>query len=520
MKRKIISFCTYLVLLAAVALAGCGNTAGHITIVVPEGEDTAAAQLLQQAFLEGWGREYKIVTDASSKKGSTEILVGLTSREASQQAAEGLREKDFTISFDKTQIAIAAGSGDKLLDAVRYFAGNYLDYYMEPYLLPDDPSINYTSYGPYPLQRFTLEGVNIGQYAIVTADGAETPAAAYLRDMLQQATGYRFDILAQNQVEEGRPALVFGSSGYGQAKALAASLGKAEYLLQAEGSTVYLCASAGGDELVAAKMLVLKYMGYDSFNKTAAEREVRLAGLDTRFTTQITKTEGYEVLLEQVLRLPAEGVFTVFQGGCTDGTYAYYIMNNQTHHPYTNYVYKVDIKTWKVVARSEELSLDHGNSLGYNKVINKLVVSNYEPNYTTLTMVDPDTLEITERVTVDFNALSIAHNANRDQYVIGLSGTYNFVITDGDFNVLSYNEGPNYGHIKQEVDCDDDFIYFTQSNENHIIVHDWQGNYITDVKLGMYIEVENMINVDGAIYTGYFTNGGLVYETIIYRELG
>lgn len=519
--RKIISLLVACLLLLPLALVGCTQNAtdNSIYIVLASGEDPAAATLLQQAFASQWGWDCPIVAEADAPGKGTEILVGHTAQPQSQQAAAGLRAEDYAITFSPTQIAIVGGSEAATAEAAQYFASNFMHYYVEDYLLPNDPSVNYTSYGPYPLQSFVLDGSSIGEYALVTADGAEHAAAVYLKENLEAATGYTFAVVAPGQLAEGQRGIIFGSSRQAQAAQLAASLAAQEYLVQSDGTHLYLCAGNSGDELVAAKMLVLRLMGYDPYNNTAAERQLQLAGVNKRFTTQITKTEGYEVLLQQVFRLPAEGVFTVFQGGCTDGVYAYYIMNNQTHHPYTSYIYKVDTRDWSVVARSEELPLDHANSLAYNGVTDQLVVSNYEPNYTTLSVVDPHTLTLTKRVTVDFNALSITHNANRDEYAIGLSGTYNFIITDSSFNVLSYNEGPNFGHIKQEVDCDDDYIYFNQSNENHIIVHDWQGNYITDVKLGMYIEVENMINIDGRIYTGYFTNGGLVYETIIYRDI-
>lgn len=512
--KKIISVCLGFVLLLPLLLTGCSSSA--LWIVIPEGADTQAAEMIQQAFRDQWEQEVEIVRDSASRRNGTEILVGATARKASKQAMEGLRAEDFVITFSKRDIAIVGGSDQKTMEAAQYFVDTYLDYYVEKHVLPNSSSENYASLGGCPIKELTIGDVLMREYVIVTKDGAATPAAVYLQTALAGAAGYVCEIVSPQQAA-GQPAFVFGSSGMEGAQEIVSGLKKNEYRLLLDGQIIWLCAGAGEDETAAAKMLVMGELGYERMSGKAKDTVLAIRHLNLTFTTEITKTEGYSVLLDPVFRLPAEDAFTVFQGGCTDGRYAYYVLNNQTHHPYTNYIYKVDTTDWTIVKRSQELALDHANSLTYNEKLHQLIVSNYEPNRNMLTYVDADTLEITGRKIIGFNALSITYNAASDRYAFGLEGTYNFVVTDSNFQVLNYYEGLNYGYIRQELECDDTFLYFTQSSENHIIVHDWQGNYYTSIKLGQYVEVENLFFVDGVIYTGFFSNGGVVYETTVYR---
>ncbi len=67
----------------------------------------------------------KIKTDYGTKI-DLEILIGNTNRQNSKDAASGLSEKDFNISFDGAKVAIVGGSDASTVEAVDYFIENYI----------------------------------------------------------------------------------------------------------------------------------------------------------------------------------------------------------------------------------------------------------------------------------------------------------------------------------------------------------------------------------------------------------
>lgn len=103
--------------------------------------------------------------------------------------------------------------------------------------------------------------------------------------------------------------------------------------------------------------------------------------------------------------------------------------------------------------------------------------------------MDTDTLQIAETVQLNQDMYAIGYCESRDQYVVGISGTFNFMILDGQLNKVAYYYGKDTGLVKQGVDCDDKYIYFPQNNKdctvNQIVIYDWDGNYINTVRVGL-----------------------------------
>ena len=85
------------------------------------------------------------------------------------------------------------------------------------------------------------------------------------------------------------------------------------------------------------------------------------------------------------LEIPSKNGYTVMQGGCTDGTYAYCILEGRDmlidgQVQAAHMIFKIDMSTWEIVAESKPLILGHGNSITYNSKLGQLIVSNYSPD--------------------------------------------------------------------------------------------------------------------------------------------
>lgn len=220
--------------------------------------------------------------------------------------------------------------------------------------------------------------------------------------------------------------------------------------------------------------------------------------------------------------LPPEGDYCVLQGGCTDGRYAYLALENQRmvregRSAFAECVLaKVDLSSWQVVAKSASLPINHGNDLAFNPRTGRLLVVHCEGRPNHISFIDPETLEILETREYFHSVYGIAYNEGRDQYVLAVKGAYDFAIFDRDFQLLRYVKGVDTRFVKQGIDCDDEFIYFSMSEKNAIACYDWAGNY-----RGVYAvqgcdrEVENLFHVGEEWFISYNLGkerGGAVYR--------
>jgi len=233
----------------------------------------------------------------------------------------------------------------------------------------------------------------------------------------------------------------------------------------------------------------------------------------------VTPEDNYKIkLIRKIMLAPPNELATrnyhVQQGATTDGEFAYMIMENQVDHLCS--IWKVNMQDWTVADTVYGLDLSHGNCMGYNPARKQLVVVHNKPRYNTLSFVDTDTLQIAETVQLNQDMYAIGYCESRDQYVVGISGTFNFMILDGQLNKVAYYYGKDTGLVKQGVDCDDKYIYFPQNNKdctvNQIVIYDWDGNYINTVRVGSFQEIEDVFHVGDDLYIAFNASGSYVYQ--------
>ena len=215
------------------------------------------------------------------------------------------------------------------------------------------------------------------------------------------------------------------------------------------------------------------------------------------------------VNLEKKLSIPRQGERCGFhlQGGGTDGRFGYFIMVTRgPSETAMSYIHKVDLETWEIVKISEPIPMYHANDLAYDRKNHRLIVSHCDICPNEISIVDPETLERMEVKTIPQNHFSITYNANKGLYVTGKSRTYDFVLLDEQFQPVGLLPGED-GHIKQGLECDDDFIYFFQTGVrfNWIFVFDWEGAFLRKIPVPMVGESENLF-VRGDHFIGAFNN--------------
>lgn len=186
------------------------------------------------------------------------------------------------------------------------------------------------------------------------------------------------------------------------------------------------------------------------------------------------------------------------QGGCNDGTYGYFAINNggDSGESLTR-IYKVDLATWEIVKISNDLYLGHGNDITYMPEEKQLIVTWCEDPATNASVVNAETLEVVSTVTYPQKHNSMTYSPERKSYVFG-----NWTEETG---MTIYNEDLTfvgettfqYSFAQQGITCDKDFIYILQSpksagDEGYIFVYNWDCEPIHIISFPIEYEVENI----------------------------
>ncbi len=218
---------------------------------------------------------------------------------------------------------------------------------------------------------------------------------------------------------------------------------------------------------------------------------------------------------------------TVKQGGWTDGTYYYqlFIKKDTASNEENNIVklVKYNLETGEVVKISEDLGLNHANDLTYNPKRNVFVAVHNNPHRKKLSIIDPETFEVVDTVTLDCKIFSLDYNEARDQYVIGVAGGQTFRVLNADFTYaddkIHEPTTLSKGYTTQGVTCDDKYIYFVLYNQNCLTVYDWDGNFISYVKLNISGEPENLSVVGNEIYiSSAHGDGARIFKIVDWQK--
>ena len=250
--------------------------------------------------------------------------------------------------------------------------------------------------------------------------------------------------------------------------------------------------AAGADEVSGTASSKVTFD--ESAFRTLKSRRVRATRLKGDLTSMIKeKSSGYSVV----------------QGGCTDGKYAYYLMVNIATQK--GRVLKVRIKDNKVVRRSKVVNTWHGNGMAFDSKRKKLVVIAREHRKQEITLIDARTLRVTRQENVKYDyyryakrgltrghqeegLAAIAYSEKYDCYIAMERTYHNLLIFDPDsFQAIGFIRTDiidKYPGTYQAMDADDKYVYLllSASNENRaeqpyniILALDWNSEKLLPV---------------------------------------
>lgn len=251
---------------------------------------------------------------------------------------------------------------------------------------------------------------------------------------------------------------------------------------------------------IALGAISIKTVAYHINYNESAFRELK---------SRTIKPKRFKINLRKMIKESHKG-YAVVQGGCTDGTYAYYLMVSSKTQK--GRVLKVRIKTNKVVARSKVLKTWHGNDMAYDSKRKKLVVVAREHRKQELTVIDTKTLKVTKQKKVKYNydidagskrlsarykksgLAAISYVKKYDCYIALERVHHNFLIFDPDsfecIGLVYTNLGSKNPGTFQGMDADSRYVYLLLSyyNEggvvqpyNKIVAVDWNSENLLPV---------------------------------------
>lgn len=240
----------------------------------------------------------------------------------------------------------------------------------------------------------------------------------------------------------------------------------------------------------------------------------RTISVKTIDDTSYVKKSGTAINLRKMLGEGHTG-YSVVQGSCTDGKYAYYMMVSSANQK--GRVLKVKLSNKKVVGKSDVIDVNHGNGMCYDSKRDRLVVVTYYSSRKRLVFIDAKTLELQKTAKVKFkyydeendekyddltvNAAdrkrgltAIAYNARYDVYLAMESAYHDIIIYNAEtlqaIGKACTKVNAKYPGMWQSMDADDQYVYYVLSKYNSkqpyniIICLDWHSENLEPVRTG------------------------------------
>lgn len=199
--------------------------------------------------------------------------------------------------------------------------------------------------------------------------------------------------------------------------------------------------------------------------------------------------------------------YNIVQGGCSDGTYAYYLLIKKSNDK--GRILKVRISDTKVIKKSGVLNIKHGNGMACDTKNNRLAISGNGKKRNKLALVDASSLKLTKNVKISYTYLkyssgwnvkkangkyhglaAITYIKKYDIYIGLQKTTHDLLVINSDFKVVAFistNVNSMYPGLYQGIDADEKYVYLllspynnTQPN-NIMLVLDYNTEKLLDV---------------------------------------
>ena len=210
----------------------------------------------------------------------------------------------------------------------------------------------------------------------------------------------------------------------------------------------------------------------------------------------------FTLTTEKVMNCAGEGQIKIAQGAASDGTHVYFVLRNSSDNQAM--VFKYDM-TGKQVAKSAVFNGGHCNDMTLNTRTSKLYVAHGSAAPKKLTPVAAKDLAVGTTTEISVGTGAITYNAPRNCYAVSQGGKGLYLCDAGFKKVQSYSRTDETGYTAQGMGSDDHYVYFPMSgsSDNLLVTYDWNGRFVTSLKVNLALESESMFYAAGNYYVNF-----------------
>lgn len=221
------------------------------------------------------------------------------------------------------------------------------------------------------------------------------------------------------------------------------------------------------------------------------------------------------------------GAYDTVQGSCSDGTYAYFVLNNRLRDDCR--IAKVRLHDRKLMKVSGTLAIGHGNDVTYDPTRKWLVVAQASGHGLVLPVVDAQTLQLEKKIELELPAdlegatkaqiarakkgvSSIARDSKTGKTIAVLTGSRNLLVLSSSYKPLRYVKVDGSGEgVRQGAELVGRMLYVAESPgsglaANSLHVYDLDGNTVRTVRLGVGSELESVFAAGSRLYASVYAS--------------
>ena len=279
------------------------------------------------------------------------------------------------------------------------------------------------------------------------------------------------------------------------------------------------------------------------------------AATPAKSITARIENETYNEMTGEIIRFGSAGTYNLrvaageklfgydtFQGACSDGTNAYYILYNRTVEKCK--IVKVRLKDFKLVKVSSALKIHHGNDLTYNDRTGEIRAIHLTGIPDTIAVINPDTLKVKRNIKIELPVFlhglsddvqtetsgynAITYDSELNMYYLRLRGIKGMIILDREFKPVELVKvsGRKKNTIYAGLNMLNGNIVSQESTTvkslpSYLSLYDRSGKLKCRIKVNCGYELENGFFAGYTYYMGfyhsYYENKKLARGNYIYK---
>ncbi len=254
--------------------------------------------------------------------------------------------------------------------------------------------------------------------------------------------------------------------------------------------------------------------------------------------TACIENEKYSEMTGDIVRFDSAGTYNLrvaageklfgydtFQGACSDGQNAYYILYNRVAEKCK--IAKIRLSDFKLLQVSSALNIHHGNDLTYNDRTGEIIAIHLTGVPDTVAVINPDTLKVKRNIKIELPVFlhglsedvmtetsgynAITYDSENNWYFVRVRGIRGMIILDRDFRPIELMKvsGRKSNTIYAGLNMLNGYIVSQESTAvkslpGYLSLYDRSGSLKCRIRVNCSYELENGFAAGDTYYLGFY----------------